>query len=72
MFVLKFISGSMKDTYVKNYILTEHFCILKNGKLIEALRFDTREDAESLLGKIRKICRRDNIEVKEVACYEVE
>lgn len=72
MFVLKFISGSTEGTYVKNYILTEHFCILRNGKLIEALRFDTIEDAESLLGKIRKIYRRDDIEVKEVTCYEVE
>lgn len=72
MFVLKFIKGSTKDTYVKYCMLTPHSCILRNGRLIEALRFDTTEDAKSLLGKIRKIYRRDDIEVKEVTCYEVE
>lgn len=72
MFVLKFISGSMEDTYVKYCMFTPHSCILKNSKLIEALRFDAAEDAKSLLCKINSTHKRDDIEIKEVTCYEVK
>jgi len=51
MFVLKFISGNMEGTYVRYCMITPHSCILRNGKLIEALQFDTTKDAESLLCK---------------------